>query len=104
MRPVEPLAGRDIGTDNKLVVRGHDPSVPLSLGKFYFPLTVTPGDFKSKASARLQNLAVVFAGTCVPVVSAGPNKLRPAHFDRHVSSASNPLLRRVGASARSPST
>ena len=62
VQPFELIAGLDIGAGNELVVRGPDVSVRLSLEDSYFPLAVTPSDSSSEASARLQNLAVVFAG------------------------------------------
>jgi hypothetical protein len=62
-QPFELIAGLTIGANNDLVIDAHGQHpVRLVLGTSYYPLSATPNDVPSVASALLDDVPLVFAG------------------------------------------
>lgn len=62
-QPFELVAGLSVGQGNELVVQARGSrAVRLALGTAYYPLSATPNDSPSTASAALDDTPLVFAG------------------------------------------
>ena len=70
-QPFELVAGLTVGRENKLTIESRGRQVSLSLGSGYYPLAAPVNQDPNIASARLDDLPVVFAGYGLVVPAVG---------------------------------
>jgi hypothetical protein len=70
-QPFELIAGLVVGRDNSLKIEYRGRRIALTLGTSYYPLSATANEDVAMPSARLEHLAVVFAGYGLSVPSVG---------------------------------